>query len=319
MLDLRRVSRRKTGQNKITEKEKIELMNGVVSRLYDIDSIVIPEELLKIHIEEAQLDAEVKKLSLRYAKEELTGQVARGDLVSAEADRDSYPDGRTILIYPGMQLPEARQAEEALIGKRTGEQCQTNLAGKDVTLTIRQILHRTPVEVTDALIEQIGLDAIKTVEDYRNYMREKMTQDQEMEKSKEITRYLLEQMQEHSEFQYDETEMKDYVDSEMQRYAEEIEEAEPASPEEVREGIIGQTKQSWMAKAFCEEKKIEPDLSFVEEDTDRMVEMMQLMGEEIPDRKEMIEMAVQDAYFNAMLEYIDQLIEQKMGGSNGNS
>ncbi len=34
-------------------------MHGVVSKLYDIDSIVIPEELLAVHVDEQQIADEV--------------------------------------------------------------------------------------------------------------------------------------------------------------------------------------------------------------------------------------------------------------------
>lgn len=293
-------------------------MNGVVSKLYDIDSIVIPEELLQFHVDEQQVEAEVQRLSVRYAKESPAEVVSKGDLVYCQADSDSYPDGRTVLIYTGMQIPGAEQAEEAVIGKKVEEGCQTVLAGKSVTLTITKVLHRSPAEVTDELVASIGLDGVTTVDAYRQYIWEKMRADQEMEQSKEIIRLFLNEMTEKTSYTYDEAEMDAYVKEEMEKHADEMPEDYEITPEEIRESIISQMKQRWMAEAFCKEKNVEVDFSFVEEDADRMIEMMQMMGEEVPDRAEMIEMARQDAYFGGMMQEIGKIIEGKMGGSYGN-
>ena len=293
-------------------------MNGVVNKLYDIDSIVIPEELLQFHVDEQQVEAEVQRLSVRYAKESPAEVVSKGDLVYCQADSDSYPDGRTVLIYTGLQIPGAEQAEEAVVGKKVGEVCQTVLAGKSITLTITKVLHRSPVEVTDELVASIGVDGVTTVDDYRQYIREKMRADQEMEQSKEIIRHFLNEMTEKTSYTYDEAEMDAYVKDEMEKHADEMPEEDEISPDEIRKGIASQMKQRWMAEAFCKERGVDVDLSFVEEDADRMIEMMQLMGEEVPDRAEMIEMATQDAYFGGLMQEISKIIEEKMGGSYGN-
>ena len=297
-------------------------MNGVVSKLCDIDSIVIPEELLKVTVDEQQIDNEVKQLALRYAKEEQVDTVSEGDLVCAKADQKSYPDGRTILVYTGLQMPEAEVAADALIGKHPGEKTETVLNGKNVTLTIEKIVRRTPVEVTDELAAGMGLEGVTDLESYKICLRNQMKADQQMEKSKEITRYILDQMVANSTFAYNKAEMEKYVQAELKKYQQELseygDEMEDVPEDEIKEGIISQEKQNWMVKSFCENKGINVDTSSAEEEADRMIEMMQLTGENVPDREEMIAMAVQDAYFGAMLDYIDKMVEQKKGGTDGN-
>ena len=295
-------------------------MNGVVKKLYDIDSIVIPEEFLDVHVDEQQVEEEVERLSVRCAKESLTEVVSNGDMVVCQADPESYPDGRTIQIYTGMQIPGAEQAEAALCGKKTGETCQTALMGKNVTLTIRKVIRLIPAEVTDELVAGLGQEGVKTIEEYKKYIRNKMAEDQQMEKTKEAIRYVLEEMTEKSEYAYDEAEMDAYVKHEMEQYAGQMDEGEDedVTQDEMRNGIIGQEKQRWMAEAFCREKGIEVDLSNVEKDADQMIEMMQLMGEAVPEREEMIRMTTQDAYFNGLADYINTLIAEKLGGSYGN-
>lgn len=299
-------------------------MHGEVSKLYDIDSIVIPQDLLTVNVDEQQIADEVAMLGTRYAKESQADTVEEGDLVYAKADQTSYPDRRTILIYTGLELPGAENATVAVLGKNKGDVISTEVAGKAATLTIEKILRRTPVEVTDDLVVGMGINGVTNLETYQTYLRDKKAADQQMEKSKEVAHFIIDQMVELSTYTYDEAEMDAHVQIMMEQYQKEMEQygeemgMEDVSPEEVRKGIIEQEKQTWMVKAFCESKGLEADLSSVEEDTDRMMEMMQLMGEEIPDRAEMIEMAIQDAYFNEFLNYIEQMVAQKKGGSHGN-
>lgn len=232
-------------------------MNGKVDKLYDIDSIAIPEELLKVSVDEQRIEEEVGMLSLRYAKESLADTAAESDLVYAKADQESYPDGRTILLYTAMNMPGAEEAAKAVIGKKAGDVVSAVLADKKVTLTVEKVLHREPVEVTDELIAGMGIEGVADVEAYKAYLREKMIADQQMENNKGIVIHILNVMTENSTYAYDEA--------------------------------------------------------------DRMIEMMQLTGEPVPDRDEMIRMAVQDAYFTGLMSYIDNMVQQKVGGSNGNS
>lgn len=183
-------------------------MNGKVDKLYDIDSIAIPEELLKVSVDEQRIDEEVGMLSLRYAKESLADAATESDLVYAKADQESYPDGRTILLYTAMNMPGAEEAEKAVIGKKAGNVVSTVLADKKVTLTIEKVLHREPVEVTDELIAGMGIEGVSDVEAYKAYLREKMIADQQMENNKSIVRHILDEMTKNSTYSYDEVEAK---------------------------------------------------------------------------------------------------------------
>ena len=90
------------------------------------------------------------------------------------------------------------------------------------------------------------------------------------------------------------------------------------SPEEIKQSILAQQKQNWMAEAFCKSRGIEVNLEDAEMQADQMIEMMQLTGEPVPDREEMLEMMRQGAYLDGVFQYIGEIIEKKMGGSHGN-
>ena len=186
-------------------------------------------------------------------------------------------------------------------------------------LTVEKVLRRIPVEVTDDLIAQLGLEGVATVADYRSYLRKKAMDDQKMEKSKAAIRYLLEQMEAGSTFEYDQQELDAYVQKNMEQYLKDMQEmGMEESPEEIKASILAQEKQNWMAEAFCKAHDIAVDLADAENQADQMLEMMQLSGEAAPEREEMLEMMRQGAYLDGVFQYIGEMIEKKMGGSHGN-
>ena len=217
-------------------------------------------------------------------------------------------------------MPGAADAAQAALGKKVGDTFTATLAGKTVTLTVEKIIRRTPVEINDALIAGLGMDGVSTVEDYRNYLRNKAMDDQKMEQSKAIIRHFLEQMEQGSSFEYDPQELDAYVQKNMEQYLQDMQElGMEESPEEIKESVLMQEKQNWMAQAFCESHNIPVDTADAEAQADQMLEMMQLTGETAPDRDEMVEMILQGAYIDGVIQYINAIVEKKMGGSHGNA
>lgn len=290
-------------------------MNVTVKKLCDIDRIEIPPEMLAVCVNEQDVQAELARLGLRYATESEAETVAPGDTAVCRANHESYPDGRRILLYTAVALPDATEAAEAAIGKTRGESFETKLANKPVTLTVEKVLRRTPAPVNDALVASMAIEGVSTVEEYRAYAREKRLADQRLERSKEITHYLVERMEADSDFEYDEAQVEPMIAEEMELYAADCEaEGVEMQPEEMREAILSQLKQGWLAKAFCEERGLSVDRAAAEQYTDQMLEMMQLMGEQAPAREAMLDMALQNEYFRTFYEYIDRFIERKMEG-----
>ena len=194
-------------------------MNGTVTKLCDVDSIGIPEDMLELRVDEGALDAEIGRLSLRCAREIPAETVEVGDVVYCWGDKEAYPDGRTILLYTATALPGAEEAAKAALGRKKGSNFQTSLMGKPLGLTVEKILRRESVEVNDALIAGLGIDGVNTLAEYRDSLRNKALADLKMERSKEIIRYLMEQMEAGSAFSYDEGEMEAYLQSAEQEYA----------------------------------------------------------------------------------------------------
>lgn len=294
-------------------------MNGTVTKFCDPDSIRIPGELLEVHVEEAALDAEIQRLGLRYAREIPAERVESGDMAECLGDPEAYPDGRKILLYTATALPGAEAAAQAVMGKSVGDRVETEILGKAVTLTVKKILRREPVEVNDDLIRSLGLEEVGTLSEYRDFLRKKAEADQKLENSKAIIRCLMDEMLNCSEFRYDGNEMEAYIRKMKAEYAAQGPEdgIPPMSDEELRQSVILQTEQGWLMEAFCRERGIAIDEAAAEDEANQMAEMSALMGEPAPDREELLSMARQNQCFTAFFDYADKVIAEKMGGSYG--
>ena len=187
--------------------------------------------------------------------------------------------------------------------------------GKSAELTIQRIVHRVPVAVDDALIASLGIEGVTTVEGYRAHVAQQMLADQQMENKKKITRYLLDTMIANSTFDYDEAEMDADIQANMEAtLAEYAAEGLEVTPEEIRENAILQAKQIWVAEALCKEYGVSVDSAAINEQVDQMMELMSLMGEEVPDREELVASFSEGEFMNGMFTVIDQVIQARMEG-----
>lgn len=290
-------------------------MKGTVTRLCSPDHIRIPDEMLSVEVNPAAVEDALRRLSLRYAAQTHTRIVEKGDVVICRADAADYPDGRGILLYTGLDIPGAEEAVRAVLGQQVGASFSAALAGRTVRLTITENVRLCPAEITDGLVASIGLEDVLTVVDYRRYTREKLRADQSTEKCKLAVGWLVTQMLEGSTFAYDEAALEAYLSAHMAEYQAECEaDGVEISEAEIRSGMIAQFRQGWLAEAYCQHCGIGIDQSAVAEQTDQMLEMMQLMGENVPDRETVLEDTRRSAYCIEMFAALEKRVKAKMGG-----
>lgn len=290
-------------------------MKGKVTKLCDIASINVPEEFSQDSVDTQQVERELQSLSFRYADKITAETVKKGDIVYCAADNKSYPDGRSILLYTALNIPGAEEAEAAVTDKKIGDSLTVTLNGKQVQLTVERIIRLVPAEVNDKLIASIGIENVLTVEDYREYITAKMLADAQMESRKMAMHDIMLQMIENSEFEYDASDVDAYLAGQLDMIEADCKSSgmEMPTQEELREGVLEQLKQAWLAEEICRINNIEIDREAVEADADQMIEMMNIMGEPVPEREEMIEESMRNAYVMRLFEYVDKLLTEKTG------
>lgn len=290
-------------------------MRGQVIRLCDLKDVVIPEEKCVVSVDPAQVRSAVEQLSIRYAKKISVQCVEKGDVVYCRADRGAYPDGRSIILYTALELPGAEKAAKDAVGRHIGEAFETQINKKAVRLTVEKIIRPVPVEVSDSLVSEIGIENVSTVEDYRRYIESKMLEDQTNERVKMLVGDVSGEMLEKSVFKYDESDIERYINVHLDEIrAECAEEGVEVSDEDIRQGVTIQLKESWMAEAYCRKHGIEIDRAAVEAEIDQMLEIMKLMGETVPDREIMLEEALYEECLGMMFQHIEAAVREKMEG-----
>lgn len=290
-------------------------MKGHVTKMCDPKDVRIPDEMLHVALEPQQVDDALRQLSLRYAQQTQVQQAQTGDIVYCRADQAGYPDGRTVQLYTGLKIPGAEKAANAALGKGIGDQVKTVLADKQVTLQVEKIIRPVPVQVNDALIASMGMDGVATMEAYRQHAESKMLADMKTEKRKMAVSYVLQEMLENSAFLYDEKEYDAYIAEHMDEMLAEYQSYDmDVDEDEIRKGVLEQFKEGWLAEEFCKRSKINVDLTAAEEETDRMMEMMSLMGETVPDRETLLAESISNAYIIEMFKKLEMMVDEKMGG-----
>lgn len=293
-------------------------MNGYVSKLYDIDCVTIPEELLNVGVEAEQLDGMLRALSLRHAKSSEVPVAQKGDILYC--DSKSYADNRDVIIYTGVALPGAEKASEDGVGKAVGEEFSTVLFDGEITLKVKRIVHRDPAVIDDEFIASLNIPGAATVEEYRKQLENEVLKNKKNENKKMISGFLLKELANGCEFVYDENELKEYAEeylSEMLKmYPEELAGEEP---EQLKESIALQQKEAWAVKAFCEKKGIKPDFEEAKAEVAKMLEMAALTGEETPSEEELLDSEVSRMYFTEFFEYAESFAEKRMDEFNGNN
>lgn len=292
-------------------------MKGVVKKLFDLENVRIPKEMTEISVDPQQVEAEVNSLSLRYANQTAVQTADSGDIVYCAADAQSYPDGRTVLLYTAMDIPGAQEAAQAVIGKSVGDCVATSINEKAVTLTVEKIIRLIPAQLNDELVASISIDGVSTVEGYRSYVTEKKLADARMESHKMAVSEAMNQIIGGSEFEYDEADVESYLDENLDEIKAEYEanDMELPSRDELCEAMLYQLKQGWAAEEFCRRNNIEIDREAAEEEADQMIEMMTLMGENVPSREVMIEESLRNFCVMALFEGIDKFLTEEQGGN----
>lgn len=251
------------------------MMKTKVTKLYDVGLIPTPEDIPDWHVDEAAVDELVRALGVQHATEVEVGKVQTGDTVFC-ASEGALQD-RTVLIYPGRNMPGAEAAESAVLGAVPGGTVETELNGAPAVLTVKRVVRRAPAKVDDTLVQGEHIDGVDTVEGYRAYIKEKTEEQNRSLSAKRLSAALREELIARSEYEVDEAEQEAWTDKAAQQMLEmyEAEGIDPHVPEEgtdflTDEEVMAQFKENLrpqflalaVSRAFCDQRGV----TFGEED-----------------------------------------------------
>lgn len=188
-------------------------MKSRMTNCYDYKELKVPEELGRWHIPDSEIEAELEALARDHSGEEETErEIERGDCVRCiciKASKENW-EGRTVLLYPGRRLPGAEGAEEAVLGKKKGEEFDCSIKDVSLTLRIERAVRIQVMQVNDALAVKLGIPNVSTVEDYYGFYHEQHDKERKDKACIGIARYWLEEISKRSEFDIDEAEKQSW-------------------------------------------------------------------------------------------------------------
>lgn len=190
-----------------------EIKNSKVTKLFDYKNESVPVENTQWRVRENEIQERLSEIAERHKKLEETDQVEAGDGVYCTCVNGTNLNGRTVvLVYPGRQMPYAKEAEKALIGHRKGEVVSVVVHDTQLKVQIQRIMRiGLAPEISDSLIESEGIENVHTIEEFKAWYRSAHEPENRENAIHYITMYWLDEMAKKSEFELDEEEQNAYA------------------------------------------------------------------------------------------------------------
>lgn len=245
-------------------------MRSTVTKLCDWRRLSVPKELGKWHMDEKAVDEKLAELANSHAAEIQADVVRKGDSVRLRCTEGSLTE-RTVLLYPGLGLPQAAEAEQAVTGCRVGAQIHTQIGGKEQCLVVEEIRRRTPAAVDDALIRAEQIEGVATLEAYAHWYQERTEEQNKENARKNIAYYLQQEIVRLSEYALDQDEVYEWTDKRARQEFDELLSMgeDPRIPEDgvellsdeqaietLRESALSQFKTILACEALCAQEGI---------------------------------------------------------------
>ena len=186
-------------------------MKSKITKLFDYRTLTVPPEMTRWRTPQSEIDKKLAAVALSHAEQRKVETVENGDAVLCAQTGEAVLAGRdTVLLYPGRNLPGAKEAESAVIGRKVGERFETSIGGKALTLEVRGITRNLRPEINDELVRRENVEGVETLEDYIRWFCGEDEEKRRQDACQEIAIYWIRQMAANSE--------ADIVEEEQQAY-----------------------------------------------------------------------------------------------------
>lgn len=186
-------------------------MKSTITKLYDYKQSVIPEELRRWRAQDEEIQAQLETLSRNHAFEAEAEEVQSGDSVACRGESGAERWNReTLLFYPGRGLCAA-ELENACVGAKTGESRVVRTEEGEVTLTVKRIVRRSNMPISDGLVKLENIEGVETVEDYRRWFRNQREDFYRQRAIYQMANFLLDEVQKNSVLSIDQEEKSTWL------------------------------------------------------------------------------------------------------------
>lgn len=171
-----------------------------VQSLYDFTKVKIPEILFELSISPQKIEEKLQAVKERFRTIEMvTDPILNHDIVEVLLMAEKRETIK-IQINVGKGFFD-REAEQQLLGRKTGERLSVIYQGDMWQLIIGQIYRFSYPEVSDDLIKRIGLSGVETIDAYRRYLIEGVAEEVKWKKLNGIINLVWKEVLDKSEFE----------------------------------------------------------------------------------------------------------------------
>lgn len=178
-------------------------MRSRVLKAADYRSVDIGGLLKPFEPDDAALEAELRRLTNPYIRWEEGKTAAAGDQVTCRLVSDCPRFNKEKVRFVAGSGMFHQELEALAIGMKAGETRKTVLPEGGVALTVTGVMKRIIPELSDEMVEKLGLEGIRTLEEYRTYLLEQQKEKYLAEAVWEPYLYLRKRVLEDTEFVID--------------------------------------------------------------------------------------------------------------------
>ena len=169
----------------------------MIKKLYHFRNVSVPAPLLQAEVTREEMDTELALVAARFtAIEKVDGPIAEGHVVALE-----YVDEKgnhRIYSNVGKGFDDL---EEKLPGLSVGDKVALRYAGKDVEAAIVSVKRPAVPALTDAHVQQLGIENVANLAALEDHLFEKLALSQKKRKFRGIMGIVGKAMMENTEFE----------------------------------------------------------------------------------------------------------------------
>ncbi len=175
-------------------------MKSRVLTLKDPKSVDFSPYLEPFVLDQERLNHELNRIANPYIRWENGTTLFSGDMAVCRLESDCPRFNKESIRFVAGSGLFHRELEALAVGMTVGETRQIDLPEGRVALTLTQVTNKIVPEISDEMVEKLGLEGIHTVADYTTYLTVQQKEETFQKRVYEPLNYLIRQVIDNSEF-----------------------------------------------------------------------------------------------------------------------
>lgn len=162
---------------------------------FDFRQAEIPDKLFSLQIKQSDIDDTMAQITAQYITiQPVQDGICKGDIV-----RISWPDPAAESGTAETQISVGRnfldtETERQLLGHRAGETAEMPVKGVLRQVTVLSVKRRIAPALTDAMVAELGIPDVKTVEEYAAALKNGLIEEAKDERNRILADYVEKQV-----------------------------------------------------------------------------------------------------------------------------